>query len=132
RGKAMTQKKIKIGIIGASGYTGVELVRLLLCHPAAEIALLVGNSKAGQRMSELYPHLEGFSLSPMVSSEAAEWDGIDIAFCCLPHGTSQEVIAQLPQHLRIIDLSADFRLRDVGTYATWYGHEHQALELQKK
>lgn len=128
----MSQKKIRAGIIGASGYTGVELVRLLMRHPQVEIVALVAASKAGQAMADLYPHLEGLALPPMVAMDEAKWDGVDVVFCGLPHGTSQQVIASLPEHLKIIDLSADFRLRDVESYAEWYGQAHQAVRLQEQ
>ncbi len=122
---------IKIAVIGASGYTGADLVRLAARHPDIEIAALTANTHAGKPMAEVFPHLAGLDLPDLVRNEDVDWSGIDAAFCGLPHGTSQEVIATLPEHIRIIDMSADFRLRDTQTYAQWYGHEHLAPELQK-
>lgn len=124
-------KKIKAGILGASGYTGAEAIRLLLRHPAVELTLLTADRKAGQSVEEVYPHLGGYGLPDMVSVGDADWSSVDVVFCGLPHGTTQDIIATLPKSVKIIDLSADFRLRNPATYAEWYGHEHMAMDLQK-
>src|SRR5262245_27587142 len=123
-------RKIKIGVIGASGYTGADLVRLAACHPAIESAELTANSHAGKYMAEVFPHLASVSLPPLIKNEAADWRNVEAVFCGLPHATSQEVIGALPGHLKVIDMSADFRLRDPEVYATWYGGPHKALHLQ--
>ena len=125
-----TSNRIRIGILGASGYTGAELVRLLSRHPAAEIRLLTADRQAGKPLAEVFPHLGGLALPDLVKIEDAGWDGLDLVFCALPHGTTQKVIAGLPGHLKVVDLSADFRLSDLASYAEWYGHEHQAPALQ--
>jgi N-acetyl-gamma-glutamyl-phosphate reductase len=121
---------INIAIIGASGYTGAELIRLLAEHPHANLTLLTGDSQAGKPLAEVYPHLSHLNLPDLISIEQADFTKVDAAFCCLPHGTTQTVIANLPKHLVVFDLSADFRLENVDTYATWYGHAHLAPELQ--
>src|SRR5688572_15972561 len=113
--------KIRIGVIGASGYTGADLVRLAARHPAVEIALLTANSHAGKAMAEVFPHLGALGLPNLVKNEEADWSGVDAVFCGLPHATSQEVIRELPRHLKVIDMSADFRLRDPEVYEKWYG-----------
>jgi N-acetyl-gamma-glutamyl-phosphate reductase len=120
----------KIAILGASGYTGAELVRLIATHPELEIAALAANSKAGQAMGQVFPHLRHLDLPGLVTIEEIDFSGIDLCFCALPHQTSQEVIASLPHDLRIVDLSADFRLRDPADYEKWYGNPHAAPELQ--
>jgi N-acetyl-gamma-glutamyl-phosphate reductase len=79
----------------------------------------------------VFPHLADLGLPDLVRIEDADFADIDLVFCGLPHGTTQEVIAGLPRHLKVVDLSADFRLADVALYAQWYGHEHKAPELQK-
>jgi N-acetyl-gamma-glutamyl-phosphate reductase len=127
-----SSNRIRIGILGASGYTGAELVRLLARHPAAEIRLLTADRQAGKPLAEVFPHLGGLSLPGLVKIEDAGWDGLDMVFCALPHGTTQTVIAGLPRHLKVVDLSADFRLADLATYAEWYGHEHHAPALQEE
>ncbi|SDF75856.1 N-acetyl-gamma-glutamyl-phosphate reductase [Limimonas halophila] len=122
---------IRIGILGASGYTGAELVRLLAGHPDAQIRVLTANQQAGQPMHAVYPHLRSMDLPDLVTWEEADWSALDVAFCALPHGTSQAIVAQMPAGLKVVDLSADFRLRDVDTYAAWYGKAHQAPERQR-
>ncbi len=128
----MTTNRMRIAILGASGYTGAELVRLLSRHPQADIRALTADRQAGKRLGEVFPHLGGLDVPGLTKIEDANWDGVDFVFCCLPHGTTQTVVAGLPGRLRVVDLSADFRLRDVAAYATWYGHEHQAPGLQKE
>lgn len=123
-------EKLKIGILGASGYTGADLMRLLAQHENAEVRVLTANSHAGKPLGDVYPHLGGLGLPDLIKTEDANWDALDVVFCGLPHGTSQEVISKLPEALKVIDLSADFRLRNMDTYAQWYGHAHRAPELQ--
>jgi len=122
--------KVKVAIVGASGYTGAETMRVLINHPKVEIVALTADRKAGMSIGQVYSHLDGFGLPDMVKLDDVNWPGVDVAFCCLPHGTSQEVIRDLPKHLKIIDLSADFRFSDVDVYAALYGHEHYAPALQ--
>lgn len=119
-----------IAILGASGYTGAELIRLIAGHFSIEIKVLGAFSKAGQAVAQVYPHLRHLDLPPMVAFDQIDWAGIDLCFCGLPHKTSQEVISGLPKDLRIIDLSADFRLEDPDAYQKWYGNPHSAVEMQ--
>ena len=129
--------KAKIGVLGASGYTGAELVRLLLRHPRAEIVLLTADRRAGKTMADVFPQFAPYALPTLTSVEEADWQalGLDLAFCALPHGTTQKVIKDLmarAPRTKVVDLSADFRLADPAAYARWYGHEHFAPELQKE
>jgi N-acetyl-gamma-glutamyl-phosphate reductase len=129
--------KAKIAVLGASGYTGAELVRLLLRHPHVEIAALTADRRAGQEMRAVFPQFSPFNLPKLVAIESIDWTtaGIDLAFCALPHGTTQTVIKDLmakAPKTKVVDLSADFRLHDNAAYARWYGHDHQAPELQKE
>ncbi|MEC9367932.1 MAG: N-acetyl-gamma-glutamyl-phosphate reductase [Pseudomonadota bacterium] len=124
--------KIRIGVIGASGYTGADLVRLAVCHPRIEITALAAKTHAGQSMASVFPHLGLTTLPDLVDSDAVDWSRIDAAFCGLPHATAHEIIATLPQSVKVIDMSADFRLRDPAVYAKWYGGEHKAQALLKQ
>ncbi len=129
--------KAKIGILGASGYTGAELVRLLLRHPRVDIALLTADRRAGKPMSDVFPQFSPYALPTLVALDGVDWPalGLDLVFCALPHGTTQKVIKDLLARaptIKIVDLSADFRLADPAAYARWYGHPHAAVELQKK
>lgn len=132
----MSTKK-KIGILGASGYTGAELVRLLLRHPRVEIAVLTADRRAGQMMGDVFPQFAPYDLPRLVTIDEVDWAnaGLDLVFCALPHATTQKVLkdvfAKAPD-IKIVDLSADFRLEDPAAYAKWYGHDHHALELQKE
>ncbi|GAA5069716.1 N-acetyl-gamma-glutamyl-phosphate reductase [Roseibacterium beibuensis] len=119
-----------IAILGASGYTGAELTRLILGHPDMTLVALTGERKAGRAMAEVYPFLRGFDLPGLCRIEDVDFSGVDLAFCALPHATSQSVIKGLPRDLKVVDLSADFRLRDPEAYAKWYGKPHDAPELQ--
>jgi N-acetyl-gamma-glutamyl-phosphate reductase len=127
--------KAKVGVLGASGYTGAELLRLLIRHPRIEIALLTADRRAGQEMRQVFPQFAPYKLPTLVSLDGFDWRqaGLDLAFCALPHATTQKVIkellAQTPK-TKVVDLSADFRLHDPSSYARWYGHEHHAPELQ--
>ncbi|MCE6952886.1 N-acetyl-gamma-glutamyl-phosphate reductase [Cereibacter sphaeroides] len=122
----------RIAILGASGYTGAELVRLIATHPAMRIVALSGDRKAGMEMAEVFPFLRHLDLPRLQKIEEIDFSRVDLAFCALPHATSQAVIANLPADLKVVDLSADFRLRDPAAYEKWYGKPHAAPGLQKE
>jgi len=122
----------KIAILGASGYTGAELVRLIALHPNMEITALAAERKAGMDMAQVFPHLRHLSLPTLCKIGEIDFSTVDLCFCALPHKTSQEVINALPIDLKIVDLSADFRLRDPAAYEKWYGNPHSAVEMQKE
>lgn len=128
------QTPLTAALLGASGYTGADLLRLGVRHPNLTFAALTANTHAGKPMSSVYPHLASAGLPDLQKNEDVDWSGIDVVFCGLPHGTSQEmvasIIAQSP-NVRIIDMGADFRFRDPEAYAATYGAAHVAPELQK-
>jgi len=121
---------LKVGIFGATGYTGFELVKLLVRHPQAQIAWLTTESYVGQRLSDVFACPWDF---PLVSADAVALDEVDVAFLCLPHGASIPAVKRCwDAGLRAIDLSADFRLADPAEYKRWYKAEHTAPELLKE
>src|SRR5256884_1765589 len=129
--------KAKIGVLGASGYTGAELLRLLLPHPRVEIALLTAERRAGQHMRQVFPQFSPYALPKLLAIDGVDWNkaALDLAFCALPHATTQTVIKDLlakAPATKVVDLSADFRLGDTAAYARWYGHEHHAPDLQQE
>ena len=105
-----------IAILGASGYTGAELVRLIATHPDLTISVLTADRKAGQSMAEVYPFLRHLDLPDLCRIDEVDFSAVDLVFCALPHATSQSVIKELPRDLKVVDLSADFRLRDPAAY----------------
>ena len=124
----MTQP-LRIAVLGASGYTGADLVRLALTHPRIEIAALSANAKAGQSMAEVWPHFAAYPQLPrLCKAEDVDWSAIDAVFGCLPHAASAELLSGIAGP-KIIDLSADFRLKDAASYASWYGIAHPAPQL---
>lgn len=118
---------LRVGIWGATGYTGYELVKILVHHPQTEIVFATSRGNAGQLLSDLYP--DPIDL-PLIAPEDADLGTVDVLFLCLPHGESMPVVKQARSAgIRTIDLSADFRLRDAAVYRQWYKLEHSATEL---
>lgn len=119
-----------IAVLGASGYTGAELVRLIATQGAMRIVALTADRKAGQTMGEVFPHLRHLDLPVMTTLQDVDLAGVDLVFCALPHGLSQALVKELPRSVKVVDLGADFRLRDAAEYEKWYGAPHVAMELQ--
>ncbi|CAB4322277.1 MAG: N-acetyl-gamma-glutamyl-phosphate reductase [Actinobacteria bacterium] len=122
---------INVGIIGASGFTGAELLRLCHAHPGFEVAFATGDSQAGVGIAELYPSLAAaYGDRHFVAYEPSVLAGVDLVFCGLPHGASQSLMTELRQRVRwVVDLAADFRLLDASLYPQWYGEAHEVPEL---
>ena len=123
---------IDVAILGASGYTGAELVRILSVHKSFKIKALSADRKAGQEYRTVFPHLRHLNLPTLISIGEVNFSNIELVFCALPHATTQPVINDLPKSLKIVDLSADFRLRDPKQYEKWYNVKHLAKDLQKE
>lgn len=122
---------IKVAIVGGTGYTGVELLRLLAVHPKAEVCMITSRAEAGKAVSELFPNLRGH-YDDLVF-EAPDVDALsacDLVFFATPHGVAQAMMKDLfNAGVRVIDLSADFRIRDIATWEQWYGQKHGCPEL---
>ena len=117
--------KKKVGIIGATGYTGSELVRILKNHPAVEIDLITSESRAGERFSDVHPHFQGIEEQKLFSVDQIENYDLDLVFLALPHGVSMDFVKKHhDKTFRIIDLSGDFRLKPVELYEEWYNASH--------
>lgn len=121
----------RVAVVGASGFTGAELLRICAAHPGLEVAVATGDSMAGRAVADLYPSLApAYGDTEFVPYEPGVASGCDLAFCGLPHGASQEVAGALRSDVKhVVDLAADFRLDDPGLYPEWYGAEHTAPEL---
>ncbi|MFT5082960.1 MAG: N-acetyl-gamma-glutamyl-phosphate reductase [Lentisphaeria bacterium] len=132
-GKVLTGKKdsvIKVGIVGATGYTGVELLRLLASHPRAEVSVITSRSEAGRAVVDLFPNLRGHYSLVFSAPDKEALLACDVIFFATPHGIAQSMMADLISGgVRAIDLSADFRLKDVPAWEKWYGQEHACPEL---
>lgn len=126
----MQSNKIKVGIVGGTGYTGVELLRLLATHPGTEIACITSRGEAGQRVSDMFPSLRGYIDLPFTDPAQADLAGCDVVFFATPNGIAmQQTRALLDAGVRVIDLAADFRIQDVAVWEKWYGMTHACPDL---
>ena len=118
-------KKTRVGIINVTGYAGIELARLLARHPQVELVSVTGRSAAGQRLGDIFPHLAGIGLT--IEADLGE---VDLVFSAMPHKESASAIVPLlDRNIKVVDISADFRLRDAVQYQQWYGFTHPAPQL---
>jgi len=121
---------IRTAILGASGYVGGELLRLIAAHPELVATKMFGDSKAGQALSAVHPHLAAAYPDAPIEKFDGSLEGVDLVFAALPHGHSQRIAGSiLEKEVPFVDLGADFRLADSATYEKWYGHGHEAPEL---
>ena len=121
----------KVGIVGASGYVGAELLRLCAGHPGLEVGVAAAGESAGEKIASLYPSLGGaYGDAAFAPADAAALDGLDLVFLAMGHGRSQELVPALDGRVgAVVDLAADFRLKDPNTYARYYGHSHTSAGL---
>src|ERR671935_2912861 len=125
---------MKVGVIGASGYVGGELLRLLVTHPKVEVSMVTSRQKAGEYVHRVHPSLKGFidiTFSPHDIEKLS--DNCDVIFTAVPHGKANKIVKDLYERgMKVIDLSADFRLKNPKDYVKWYGWEHPFPELLSK
>ena len=128
----MSTKKIRIGILGGSGYGGSELLRILLLHPNADVVLVTANEQAGKPVGDVHRNLYGFTdlTFSAFTESAGELDDLDCVFLALPHGQAMSVVPRLPARVKAIDLSGDFRLDDQEEFERHYGQPHTAMGSQ--
>ena len=124
--------KLKVGIFGGSGYGGSELLRILLMHPQAEIALVTANEHAGKAVGEVHKNLYGLTelRFTAVPEDLESLKDLDFIFLALPHGQAIDLVPRLPKNVKVIDLSGDFRLRDREVFEKFYKREHTAMNAQ--
>lgn len=124
-------KKMSVGIVGASGFTGAELLRLLAAHPTMRVQVVTGETQAGTDVADLYPSLApAYGDLTYTPYDPTELDSLDLVFAGLPHRASQKIVAELIDHVgHVIDLSADFRLKDPAVYEEWYETPHEVPDL---
>ena len=121
---------IKVGIVGGTGYTGVELLRLLASHPSTELVAITSRSEKGKPVSALFPNLRGIVDMPFTEPTVANLKDCDVVFFATPHGVAQNLVPEiLAAGIRVIDLSADFRIRDIDIWEKWYAQKHAAPQL---
>jgi len=121
---------IKVGVVGGTGYTGIELLRLLTQHPQVEVECVTSRSEEGIAVSEVYPSLRGNLDCKFVTPDLKNLQGCDVVFFATPNGVAMKgAAALLEQGIKVVDLSADFRIKDVQLWSQWYGMEHASAEL---
>jgi N-acetyl-gamma-glutamyl-phosphate reductase len=121
---------VKIGIVGGTGYTGVELLRLLATHPDAELVQITSRAEAGRRVSDLYGNLRGYFDLAFSEPDVADLAECDLVFFATPNGTAMKMVPDLlTAGVRVVDLAADFRLQDAALWEKWYGMPHACADV---
>lgn len=125
----MPKTKASLAVLGATGYVGLEALRLLHAHPHFELKALASHSRVTRKLVQDFPALAARALPPLQRLDELDWKGCDAVLSALPHGSAADVLRALPPQLRVVDLSADFRLKDAALYAKYYGRAHGAPNL---
>ena len=131
--RALEEEMVKVGIVGGTGYTGVELLRLLVRHPGIELRVITSRSEAGRAVADMYPNLRGYTDLCFTVPDETALKACDLVFFATPNGIAmQQVPALLEAGVRVIDLAADFRIKDIAVWEKWYGMEHACPKLVKE
>ncbi|MCW8882362.1 MAG: N-acetyl-gamma-glutamyl-phosphate reductase [Sedimenticola sp.] len=121
---------VKVGIVGGTGYTGVELLRLLAGHPEVDVAVITSRAEAGRPVSDIYPNLRGHFDIPFTDPDLEQLKTCDLVFFATPNGTAMRMVPELLEgDCKVIDLAADFRIKDLAVWSQWYGMEHACPEM---
>ncbi len=121
---------LKVGVVGGTGYTGAELLRLLVMHPKVELRYVTSRSEAGKKIADLFPNLRGFTEICFTEPAAETLSECDVVFFATPNGTAMKMVPELvDNNVRVIDLAADFRLQDAAVWKQWYGMDHACLDV---
>ena len=129
----LTMSKLKVGIVGGTGYTGVELLRILAQHPHAQVEVITSRSEAGVRVDEMYPNLRGFYELAFTEPDVSILKRCDLVFFATPHGVAMSMAEELTASgVKVIDLAADFRITDLDIWSKWYGFEHTCPNMMEK
>ena len=126
-------KKVQVGIVGGTGYTGVELLRLLANHPSSEVIAITSRSEMGVKVADMYPNLRGFYDLAFSAPDIELLKTCDVVFFATPHGVAMSMAPELTAaDVKVIDLAADFRINDLETWSKWYGFEHTCPDMMKQ
>ena len=128
----MGKEIFNVAILGASGYTGLETIRLLLNSSNYNISVLTADTKAGMNIGDVFPHLRHYDLPKLIKIDQINFNNIDAIISCLPHGKLQNIITSIPNNIKVVDLSADFRFKDTSLYEKTYDTKHIAKTMQKE
>lgn len=121
---------LAVGVVGGTGYTGVELLRLLVTHPQVELKYVTSRSESGSKVADLFPNLRGFTDVCFTEPEAKTLSECDVVFFATPNGTAMKMVPELVENgVRVIDLAADFRLKDAAVWKQWYGMDHACVDV---
>ena len=131
KSKSVPQADLKVAILGPTGYTGHEIIRILINHPRVKIKLLIGNKSKDKYISEIFTSFSQINLPKIINLKAANFSKIDVVFSCMPSGNLDKIINLIPKDVAVIDLSADFRIKDIKLFENYYEKKQNPKFLKK-